>query len=278
MRFMVIVKATEQSEAGVLPGEELLLAMGRYNEELIKAGIMVSGDGLKASSHGARVTFKGDQRIVTDGPFAEVKELVAGYWIWQLPSLAEAIEWVKRCPNPMAGESDIEIRPLFELEDFAPGEGVELHERLREENSRKPVPQQINPYLLFNGNCEEAFNFYAETLGGVIEAMMPHAGTEAANHVPAEWHAKILHARLRVGNQVLMASDAPPGQYQAPQGFSVSLQIDDPAEAERAFFALAEGGTVQMPFGETFWAHRFGMAVDRFGTPWMINCEKAPAA
>jgi PhnB protein len=137
---------------------------------------------------------------------------------------------------------------------------------------------QLNPYLLFNGNCEEAFKSYAQILGGKIEAMMPHEGTPAAEHVPAEWRKKILHARLNVNAQVLMGSDAPPtaqGGYEAPKGFSVSVQDNDPAEAERIFHALAENGQVRMPIQETFWAARFGMCVDRFGIPWMINCEKA---
>ena len=120
MRFMVIVKASKNSEAGVLPSAQLLADMGKYNEELIKAGVMLAGDGLQASSKGARVKFDGDKRIVTDGPFAETKELVAGFWIWKCKSLQEAIEWVKRCPNPMPGEeAEIEIRQVFEAEDFA---------------------------------------------------------------------------------------------------------------------------------------------------------------
>jgi hypothetical protein len=118
---MVIVKASKASEAGVLPSEELLAKMGSFNEELIKAGVMLAGDGLQASSKGARVKFTGDKRIVTDGPFAETKELIAGFWIWKCQSLAEAIEWVKRCPDPMPGEAaEIEIRQVFEPEDFAP--------------------------------------------------------------------------------------------------------------------------------------------------------------
>jgi hypothetical protein len=118
MRFMVMVKATEQSEAGVMPSPELLAAMGRYNEELTKAGVMLAGEGLHASSKGARVKFSGDKRTVIDGPFAETKELVAGFWLFEVKSREEAIEWVKRCPNPMPGESEIEIRQVFEAEDF----------------------------------------------------------------------------------------------------------------------------------------------------------------
>jgi hypothetical protein len=131
-RFMVIVKATDESEAGVMPSEELLTAMGRYNEELVKAGVMLAGEGLHPSSKGARVAFSGTDRKVIDGPFAETKELIAGYWIIQTKSLDEAIEWVKRCPNPMEGESQIEIRQVFEAEEF----GDEFTPELREQEER----------------------------------------------------------------------------------------------------------------------------------------------
>jgi len=133
MRFMVMVKATQQSEAGVLPDESLLAAMGKFNEELVQAGVMLAGEGLQPSSKGARVRFSGDRRIVTDGPFAETKELVAGFWMWKCKSKAEAIEWVKRCPNPMPGtESEIEIRQVFEADDF----GDEFTPELREQEER----------------------------------------------------------------------------------------------------------------------------------------------
>jgi hypothetical protein len=132
MRFIVMVKATKDSEAGIMPSEQLLTEMGNYNEELVKAGIMLSGEGLKPSSQGVRVRFDGNKRMVIDGPFAETKELVAGFWMWQCKSLAEAIEWVKKCPNPMPGESEIEIRPVFEAEDF----GAEFTPELREQEER----------------------------------------------------------------------------------------------------------------------------------------------
>jgi PhnB protein len=133
---------------------------------------------------------------------------------------------------------------------------------------------QLNPYLTFNGQCEAAFKFYERCLGGKIVAMVAHAGTPAEEHVPTEWRNKILHARLIVGDEVLMGSDAPPDRYEEPKGFSVTLGVDDPANAERVFHALAENGTVRMPLQQTFWAARFGMLVDRFGIPWMINCEQ----
>jgi hypothetical protein len=132
MRVMVIIKANKDTEAGILPSEKLLAEMGNFNEELVKAGVMLAGDGLHPSSKGARVRFKGDKRTVTDGPFSETKELIAGFWIWKVNSMDEAIEWVKRCPNPTGEEAEIEIRPIFESEDF----GAEFTPELREQEER----------------------------------------------------------------------------------------------------------------------------------------------
>lgn len=132
---------------------------------------------------------------------------------------------------------------------------------------------QLIAYLNFNGQCEEAFQFYQQCLGGKIEAMVPHEGTPAAQHVPAEWAKKIMHARLDVGGAVLMGADAPPNSYSTPKGLCVSVQVKDANEAERIFHALAEKGDVNMPIQQTFWAKRFGMLRDRFGIPWMVNCD-----
>lgn len=132
MRFIVMVKATAESEAGVLPSEQLLTEMGQFNEELVKAGVMLEGEGLQPSSKGARVKFSGSKRTVIDGPFAETKELVAGFWIWQVRSMEEAIEWAKRCPNPTGAEGELEIRQIFEAEDF----GAEFTPELREQEER----------------------------------------------------------------------------------------------------------------------------------------------
>jgi hypothetical protein len=132
MRFMVMIKADKNTEAGVMPDEKLLAAMGQYNEDLVKAGIMLAGEGLQPSSKGARVRFSGDKRTVIDGPFAETKELIAGFWIWQVKSKEEAIEWVRRCPNPTGEEAEIEIRQVFEAEDF----GAEFTPELREQEER----------------------------------------------------------------------------------------------------------------------------------------------
>ncbi len=132
MRFMILIKADADSEAGEMPSEQLLAEMGAYNEELVNAGVMLAGEGLHPSSKGARIRFSGNNRSVTDGPFAETKELIAGYWLWQLDSMEEAIEWVKRCPNPMGTESEIEIRQVFEADDF----GDEFTPELREQEDR----------------------------------------------------------------------------------------------------------------------------------------------
>lgn len=140
MRFLVIVKATKESEAGQMPSTELLEAMGKYNEELAKAGIMKAGEGLHPSSRGVRVRFSGDKRTVINGPFAATEELIAGFWVWEVKSLEEAIEWVKRCPNPMESESDIEIRKIFEAEDF----GEALTPELREQEDRLRAQMEGN--------------------------------------------------------------------------------------------------------------------------------------
>jgi hypothetical protein len=140
MRVMVVVKASEESESGAMPDPQLFEAMGKFNEELVKAGVMLAGEGLRASSFGKRVHFSGGKRTVTDGPFAETKELIAGFWIWKVSSMDEAVEWVKRCPPPHRSDSDIEIRPIYEMEDFAAEFPPEL--RQQEERLRKQITDQ----------------------------------------------------------------------------------------------------------------------------------------
>lgn len=132
---------------------------------------------------------------------------------------------------------------------------------------------QLTPYLIFNGDCAEAFKFYEQTFGGRIEAINKFAGSPAAEHVPGDWGDKVLHAVMVIGDQRLMASDAPPGQYEKPQGLSVAISLKDPAKGEQIFNALAENGKTTMPFQKTFWSSGFGMCTDRFGIPWMVNCD-----
>jgi hypothetical protein len=143
MRVMVIVKADKDSEAGVMPSEQLLTEMGNFNDELVKAGVMLAGEGLHPSSKGVRVRFTGDKRTVIDGPFAEAKELIAGFWLWQVKSMDEAIEWAKRCPNPMGQESELEIRPVFEADDF--GEDFTPELRAQEERQRAELEARQKP-------------------------------------------------------------------------------------------------------------------------------------
>ncbi|MFB2898409.1 VOC family protein [Aerosakkonemataceae cyanobacterium BLCC-F50] len=137
---------------------------------------------------------------------------------------------------------------------------------------------QLNPYLMFNGQCEEAFKFYEQCLGGKITDMMTYAESPeraTQEEIPSDWRNKIMHTSLMIGNQELMGSDSPPKYHQETKGFFVTITLDDPVEADRIFYTLAENGTVQMPFEKTFWAYRFGMLIDRFGIPWMINCNQA---
>jgi PhnB protein len=144
------------------------------------------------------------------------------------------------------------------------------------EHSNHPSPKeqamQINPYLFYNGNCEAAFKFYAKVLGGKIDAMLTHEGAPAEMQTPPEWKNKIMHAKMTIDGEVIMASDTPPAHFHQPQGFGVALQFDDPADAERKFKALSEGGAITAPFGKTFFSKGFGMCVDQFGIPWMVNC------
>lgn len=276
---MVLVKATESSEAGVMPSEKLMADMGAFNSELVEAGIMVSGDGLKPSSKGVRVRFKGAERSVVDGPFIETSELVAGYWIWNVESLEQAIEWVKRCPNPMPEESEIEIRPYYELADFveadSSGEFVAKEEKLREELEVQSV--ESNPYLFFGGNCEEALNFYETALGAKVGMLMRFS--ECPDPVPDgmlgdNWEQKVMHAEFSVGKAKFLASDGcdSGGTF---DGFRLSLQVETEAVAKRMFAALSEGGKVDMPLGNTFWSPCFGMVTDKFGLGWMVGLPPA---
>ncbi|MBA1145639.1 VOC family protein [Ectothiorhodospiraceae bacterium WFHF3C12] len=272
MRFMIIRKADADTEAEIMPGEALLDAMGRYNDRLVNAGVMVDGAGLKPSSYGVRIKFSDGKPTVTDGPFTETKELIAGYTVIDVASQDEAVEWALQWPSLDGdGEAELELRRFFEMEEFTQGDALD---RIANQFDRlQRQPSGTCPYLFFPGTCREAMETYADCLGGHVEAMLTHAETPAAGEASPEWQDKIIHACIRAGRWQLMASDAPPGYYERPQGFSVQVAIDDPARAEQAFNRLAEGGEIRMPMSETFWAHRFGMLVDRFGTPWMINCE-----
>lgn len=274
MRVMVIVKATDSSEAGTLPSQELMAAMGKFNEQLFHAGILKSGDGLKPSREGVRVRFSGSNRTVIDGPFAETKELIAGYWLWEVDSMQQAIDWVKRCPNPMPEDSEIEIRPVYELDDFAAadpdGEIAKQETALAEKLKLRESTTQ--PYLFFSGRCEEALAFYEGSLGAKINMKMRFS--ESPDAVPegmlqAGFENKIMHASLTIGKTTIMASDGCDDRSKF-DGFRLTLTVADESAADFAFNALSQGGKVDMPLCQTFWSPRYGMVTDKFGVGWMV--------
>ncbi|MDN3519398.1 YciI family protein [Aquisalimonas lutea] len=262
---MLMRKADAQTEEGVMPSEGMLQAMADYNERLIRAGVFVTGDGLRPSREGSRITFRDGEPVVTDGPFAETTELLAGYTVLEVASLDEAVAWAKQWPRE-DGNVTLELRRYMALEDFTPGAAIEHH------RAHGRLPTDMNVHLAFPGTCREAMTFYAEVTGGHLEAMLTYGETPAAADVPAHWHDRIVHASLNLRGRRLMGADMDGDCYQAPQGAHVQLSYDEPEQAEAVFARLADGGTVSMPMGETFWARRFGMAADRYGVHWMIAC------
>jgi len=276
MKVMVIVKASRGSEAGKMPSEALMSAMMNFNEELVKAGIMESGDGLKPSSQGLRVRFNGDKRVVTTGPFTETNELIAGYWIWNVKSMEEAVEWVKKCPNPMEEEeSDIEIRTFYEIEDFAvadpDGASREKDAALRQALGMQKV--EVNNYLFFSGRCDEALAFYQQHLSADIKFLIRF--NESPEPMPEGvlqpgFENKVMHAEFSLGNVRVMASDGC-NDVEKFSGFRIALNVPGEDEARRIFAALASnGGKIDMPLTKTFWSPLYGQVTDQFGVGWMV--------
>lgn len=273
MKVVVFVKASQSSEAGVMPSQQLLADMGQYNEQLFRAGIMKDGAGLHPSSKAVRVRFSGTQRTIIDGPFAETKELVAGYWLWEVKSMDEAIEWLKKCPNPMPEESEIEIRPVFEADDF----GEEFTPELREKEDNLEATLSIQKataqsYLFFSGRCEEALEFYKTALNAKILMVMRFS--ESPDPTPPGMLApgfenKIMHCSFQVGGTTIMASDGCDPQSRF-DGFRLALSVPTEAIADRVFNALSDGGKIDMPLVKTFWSPRYGMVTDKFGVGWMV--------
>jgi len=274
MKVMVMVKATPGSEAGKMPSKELFAAMDKFNEELVNAGIMESGDGLKPTSEGYRVRFSGNGRTVTKGPFIETNELLAGYWVWNVCSMEEALEWVKKCPNPMEEDSDIEVRTFYEMDDFAELDPTgEL--RAREDVLRGKIAMQqasINTYIFFKGRCEEALDYYTAHLGAEVTCLIrfneaPEPAPEGM--LPEGYENKVMHSQFKVANAEIFASDGCEPD-KVTEGFSLALTIRSRDEAERVFNALADGGTVDMPLTRTFWSPLYGQVTDKFGVRWMV--------
>jgi uncharacterized glyoxalase superfamily protein PhnB len=285
---MVIVKANKQSEAGAMPSTDLLAAMGKYNEELVKAGVMLAGEGLHPSSKGVRVRFSGKQRTVIDGPFAETKELVGGFWLWQVRSREEAIEWLKRAP--FDGGEEVELRKVVEAEDFGAALTPEL--QAQEESLRAQAAEQlaarpgngaampVQPYLDFDGRCEEALDYYRTALGAEVKTLLrfadgpPPSPEGCSAMLPPDSAKKVMHSEFRIGNTTLMASDCFCKGKPSFQGISIALSPSSDAEAKRLFDALADGGKVCQPLTETFFASSFGVVADRFGLSWMIAARR----
>lgn len=276
MKVMVMVKASPGSEVGKMPSEALLNAMGKFNEDLVKHGIMESGDGLKPSSEGFRVRFSGDKRVVTTGPFTETNELIAGYWIWNVSSMEEALEWVKKCPNPMEDEdSDIEIRTFYSMEDFAEadvdGKAAAHENALRQTIAMRKV--HVNNYLFFSGRCEASLAFYQQHLSAEIKFLIRF--NESPEPMPdgmlqQGFENKVMHAEFSLGDVGVMASDGC-DDVEKFSGFRIALTVQDETEARRIFAALAsDGGKVDMPLMKTFWSPLYGQVTDQFGIGWMV--------
>ena len=283
MKVMAIVKASPESEAGKMPSQELITAMGNFNADLVSAGIMESGDGLKPSSEGYRVRFSGKDRTITKGPFAETSELIAGYWVWNVDSMEAALEWAKKCPNPMESASDIEIRPFFELDDFAEidttGEVREQETALR--NTIAMQQARVNTYVMFTGRCEEALNYYQKHLGAKLERLIrinesPEPMPDGM--FPKEFDDKVMHSELTLGNVRIFATDCGDPATSTYGGFSLALTVQTADDAHRIFDALADDGQVRMPLSKTFWSPLFGQVTDKFGIGWMVMLPEPAAA
>ncbi|QIB51993.1 YciI family protein [Pseudomonas sp. OIL-1] len=271
MKFMLIRRADTQTEQGVMPSDAMLNAMAEYNETMQRAGVFLTGDGLTPSSEGYRINFIDGTPEVTQGPFAQ-NEVLAGYSMLQVDSAEEAIEWAKQWPV-MDGNGNValELRRYYELEDFAPGAALDRHTQLEQQRSKRP--QSLSVYLGYDGNCREAFTFYADTLGGDVEAMLTYGETPMAADFPVESHELIAHAQMRIGRYLIMGGDmAGDSCGQALGGSTIALEYSDTGQGRRIFDQLAEGGSVQMPFDKTFWAEGFGTLTDRYGVGWMLNC------
>jgi len=275
MKVMVAVKATKQSEAGEMPSEKLLSEMMAFNEELVKAGIMLDGAGLQPSSKGARIRFSASGKSVIDGPFAETKELIAGFWVWRVKSMEEAIEWARRCPCPMpdSEESFLEIRPYFETEDFGTELTPELQQREQVIASQTAMHgAAVGSYLFFSGRCEEALEFYKHAAGAIVDYSMRFS--ESPDPVPEGmlqpgFENKIMHSSCRIGSTTIMASDGCDSNSKF-DGFRLALTVLTESDAHFVFDGLAAGGKIDMPLRKTFWSPCYGMLTDKFNVGWMV--------
>lgn len=276
MKVMILIKADEKYETGTLPDTSLLAQMVKFNEELAKAGILLEGEGLHPSSKGKRIIFDNGKTTVLEGPFSGINQLIAGYWLWKVKSMNEAVEWVKRIPNPAGGYSEVEIRPIFEEKDFGETFTPELKEQ--EEKIRDRIHLKTNPYLNFNGNAEEAFNFYKSVFGGEFTDINRYKDMPSSmEQVPENEKEKIMHIALPIGSDtVLMGSDITENMNQSltmGNNVYIMLQPENKDNAEKLYRRLSEGGKIEMPLEKVFWGSYFASFSDRFGVQWLINCE-----
>lgn len=287
MRVMVILKGSKESESGIMPGTELLSEMGRFNEELVEAGLLVQGEGLHPSAGGKRVRFKENKTEIINGPFGNPSSLIAGFWIWNVQSMDEALSWVKKIPNSPGEESEVEIRPIFEEDDFGEAFTPELRDqekRLRAQieklhTKQKKTRLKVNPYLNFNGTAEAAFTFYRSVFGGQFTALQRFKDMPLSEQpLPESQKEKILHIALPIGEDtLLMGSDIPQNMGQKLQpgnNMYVSLHPESKEETERLFGALSSGGKVEMSLAKVFWGSWFASIRDKFDVQWMINYEE----
>jgi PhnB protein len=274
VKVMVIVKASAASEQGVMPSVDLMEAMSNFNQALVTAGIMESGDGLKPSKEGYRVRFSDTKRTVTQGPFAETNELIAGYWVWNVSSMDEALAWVKKCPNPHVDDSEIEIRPFYSMEDFAEivGSAGVLEQEQTMTHTMSLQKASLNNYVFFSGRCEEALNFYQHHVGARIGMLLrfndsPQPLPEGV--LAPGFEDKVMHCEFTIGDSKVLASDGC-GEGTVMSGFSLALTVASADDAHRVFSALAQDGQITMPLEKTFWSPLYGQLVDKFGVAWMI--------
>lgn len=277
MKCMIIRKADPDTETGKMPSQALLEAMGRYNERLVDAGVFREGTGLKPTAQAARVHFPDGKPVVTDGPFAETRELIAGFTMIETDSFAQALDWARQWPveDAEGGKLELEVRPVYTLEDFPAGDGLDVHRNLAQRLERQP--KSVVPYLSFHGGaCRAAFEFYAECLGGHLEQTIAWGDIEMQEAMPEERRAHLAHASLRIGELAIAGVDV--GDDEGNIGGSVILNFATPEQTRAAFAALSAGGTVRMEPAATFWSTCFAVLTDRFGINWSLNCEQAPAA
>lgn len=266
MKFILMRKADPDTEQGILPTDDLLKAMLDYNQRMIQAGVFIDGDGLRPTREGCRIVFRNGEAEVIHGPFTPVHDQLAGYSVLEVNSLEEAIDWARQWPaEDSSGNAILELRRYYELADF---DQSSLTENFRQQAG---LPVEVNIHLSFPGNCREAMTFYQQVTGGTLEAMITYGETPAADEVPAELADRIVHASLNMRGRRLMGADMAGNCHQPMQGSCVHLEFDTLERAADVFGQLQQGGQITMPFAETFWATRFGMLTDRFGTSWMIG-------